>query len=285
MTRFFLFEEFSNDLVVKRGTELYHATVEKFDKSSLRGGGYDKVLWTTMEPGISQTYIPKSGSRILTSSEKITQPAKPNTTIWNIQQKLGIHYDQNKIEWSGSTAKIYAFPDVFSDFWEKYKYGTEVERAKNEYVNQKLTELGYEPTHNEQYSKDHTWILLIDNGELVPAKYKATGRLLIITPKEDLKIYDMTLGGKRESDLTDLDYHKIGVFKKAEASGYDGIKITDFAQTEELGNFGHYSIGLFPSGLKKVKIEEVEASYPDDFENMYKKNDYRTKEYLSWKKS
>lgn len=162
------------------------------------------------------------------------------------------------------------------------------EKYKNEYVNKKLVELGYKPYAEDNFNSNHNWKLKISglgkNSKILPAEHRAEGRLLIVIPKEDLKIFDYTLGGSTEGDLTDLDYHKISLFDKVRESGYDGIKINDFAQIESEGNFGHYSIGLFKNALRKVSIQEIPATHPKDFgERHYKANDYKTPEYRQWK--
>lgn len=53
---------------------------------------------------------------------------------------------------------------------------------------------------------------------------KWEGRLFIITPKEDLKIYDLTMGGKSEGDLTDLEYNKLDLFRKVEKKDMMALK-------------------------------------------------------------
>ena len=157
---------------------------------------------------------------------------------------------------------------------ERKLVNSDIQKHKNEYVNQKLKELGYEPSSvRSEFDKNYDWKLknTSKNGKtiILPASYRLQGRLLTIIPKRDLKILDMTLGSSIEGDLMDLDYHKIDVFKKAEELGYDGIKINDFAQIEGVGNYGHHSIGLFKNTLKDVNVSEQPAEHPKDFWNKY----------------
>jgi hypothetical protein len=100
-----------------------------------------------------------------------------------------------------------------------------------------------------------------------------------VTPKRDLKIYDATMGGKREPDLMDVDYHRHDWFQRAMSQGYDGIRITDYAQSIDQGNFGHLSIGLFQNTLKDVDIEEIDAQH-HPLEKAYQAHDYRSPEYM-----
>src|SRR3990172_5327812 len=153
------------------------------------------------------------------------------------------------------------------------------------YVEGKLkSEFGYEPYRTDS-SGDHSYKLKETGREIMPSNYRMKGRLFVIKPKQDLKIYDMTEGGWREPDLTDKDYYKLDLFEKLEKEGYDGVKITDFAQTKEYGNLGHLSIGLFKRGLKKCEWEVVpDVTHPDDLEKMMSSGNWDTKEYKMFKK-
>lgn len=158
-----------------------------------------------------------------------------------------------------------------------------LEKYKNEYVNKKLKSLGYIPTNVEDSFKSNMrWRLKQADGKLKPADYKMQGRLFIVTPKKDLRIYDTTDGGKREGDLTDVDYHKHRWFEEAEKKGFDGIQITDFAQSEDMGNVGHLSIGLFKNTLKFVEIEEISATH-QELRPHYGSGDFESTEYKQYK--
>ncbi len=147
-------------------------------------------------------------------------------------------------------------------------------KLKNEYVNRKLKQLGYKPNGCESYDSNCYWelkIKFLNNGEerILPANFRESGRLLTIVPKRDLKIYDLTNGGKLEGDLMEPDYHKTDLFRLAEKNGFDGVKINDFAQIEGVGNYGHTSIGLFKNTLKDVEIQEEHGYHPKDFWKNY----------------
>ena len=163
-------------------------------------------------------------------------------------------------------------------------------RIEYDMINDKLSKLGYEPTSRDDYTHNHSWRLKTTfNGieqQILPANHRTNGRLLIIKPQEDLKIYDLTLGGEVEGDLTDVDYHKIDLFRKVENDGYDGIKINDYAQVESEGNFGHTAIGLFKKTIPKLSIESIDAVHPEDFGNKHLKvRDYRSDEYKAYQNS
>lgn len=49
-----------------------------------------------------------------------------------------------------------------------------------------------------------------------------------------------------------------------EQAGYHGVKINDFAQSVNMGNVGHVSIGLFRDTLKYVRIAGEEDAVHDE---------------------
>ena len=319
----------STDLIIKKGHTLFHSSGEKFSLP-LRVGGYDNVLWTAEDSGISQTYIPVS-SKIYSSTSSWVRPLY-NETDRNIQKQLGINYDYSDIKWNGRNASSWKTPDIFKDIQEKrtiqqkeyhefrkqvdelqkkfnekphiipireelYKmkqklkeiedvyYGNSLEKQENVIINKILMdEFGYEPENKNEYNKDYEWKFkyrFIDNNSvLLPADYRCKGTLYIIKPKRDLKIFDYA--SNREGDLNNPDYHKINLFRTVEENGYDGIQILDFAQVESEGNFGHKSIGLFKDTIKDLNVEivkDVEHPNADDFNEMWKNRDWRSKEY------
>lgn len=167
-----------------------------------------------------------------------------------------------------SDEEVNKFFKSYSDVEEEYIkikekfYEYKADDLKNEYVNKKIKEYGYEPENNFG-NNDYGWNLKIKNRNIAPESFKEKGRLFTITPKRELKIYDLTMGETIEPDLMDKQYHEIGLFRKAEEAGFDGIKISDFAQNEHWGNVGHYSIGLFKGAIKDFEIDEIEATHPD----------------------
>ena len=318
------------NIIISTGTELYHGTIEEFDKEKAKVGGYDELFWTTTNPAIAQTYIPQSGY-LYTWSQTIAMPNEDPIDV-NIQKMFGINYDYSKVKFDHHRASSYMEAPVFKQYGDQYwtlshnayqKYkaledfkkmfnekekqnletdqdldefeqleneyneaeqklrGMNVEKFKNEYVNEKLKQMGYEPIKSDDYNKNYGWKLKVHNQQLQPADYKAEGRLFIVKPKRDLKIYDTTEGGSREADLTDLDYHKHTWFQQAKEKGYDGIKITDFAQSADQGNVEHTSIGLFQETLKDVAIDEIPAVHHEL--GQFYGTDWKTPEYKKYK--
>lgn len=348
--------EAKREIIIHKGEELFHGTVEDFDIKDIRPGGYDEILWTAKEPAIAQTYIPVSGLTTNTSTKYFQKPIREEASR-NMQVQMGIVYDYDSVEfdfkgdatsyktppiWEKDRDEAYAWRTDFfntkraldskkeefidsdkkfgsiskhstediakyreyrnsikseiSSMQEKYdemekKWFDYANSDKKElaYINEKLKELGYEPTY-ESSDNNFSWKLKMkktDDGYVIlPSDYREVGRLLIIKPKEDLRIFDLTEGGRVSGDLMDLDYHKLDLFRKVEEEGYDGIKINDFAQIESEGNFGHHSIGLFESTIPKLDIVSIPAVHPKDFgKHHYMKNDYNSDEYKEYKKS
>jgi hypothetical protein len=173
------------------------------------------------------------------------------------------------------------------DVIEREYFGTHsLEKQKNKYVNDTLkNKFGYEPTSTHDYNNDYSWKLkwTFKDNEMVllPANYRTKGTLYVIKPKRNLKIYNYAYG-RSEGDLTNVDYNKINIFQTVEENGYDGIQIFDFAQVESEGNFGHKSIGLFKDTIKDLDvkiIKNVEHPNEEDFNEMWKNHDWRSKEY------
>ena len=348
-----LYESFIQEnellLIVKKGTELFHGTIEPFNKENIRPGGYDEVLWTADNSAIAQTYMPIS-SKVYINSSEFVEPSKDQDTV-AMQIQLGVDYDYSEVKFGNSNRAESYMPapcfkkitDEYYDLLDEYReaeqefnkakkeytdklnqminnginkqeymeysakqrevideledkvevlkqkyYENKIHKKKNNFINSKLEALGYKPYRESEYDGNNGWKLKISRQEgkdvIMPANWKDTGRLMIIKPKRDLRIYDYTLGGKREADLNNEDYHKISLFRKIEEAGYDGIRITDHCQSEDQGNFGHLSIGLFRNTLKDLEIDEIPAVH-QELEQFYKDNDWETPEYKEYKKS
>jgi hypothetical protein len=162
--------------------------------------------------------------------------------------------------------------DKYDDAYDNYK-DTELKyqqldsnSLKNEFINKKMTEMGHKPS-DTGYQNNHRWDIKIGKDEsgrpiILPPDFKESGRLFVINPKRDMKIYDISTG---ESDLTDLQYHNHELFERLEKEGYDGVKIDDFAQHDKYGNVGHTSIGFFKSTINDLDIKTIDnVQHPDE---------------------
>lgn len=304
----------SRDLILTPSNVLYHSTGEKFE-GDLRGGGYDKILWTTESSIISRAYIPASGSKTIVSTDYITGPNQ-SEFIQKLQKQIGIVYDYSDMKWKGSFVSSYKIAPVFekinkeyydalklltqkqneyneirdeiidikdmSEKKEKLKQANiiysevkeiekklqdvDIQSQKNKYTNLELIKAGYTPYEDEieqvksNPRRNYSWkIRITDGNNPNPSSYRQAGKIFELRPKRNMKIYDYSFG--REGDLTDVDYHKLGLFEKIREAGYDGVKIHDFAQIESEGNFGHTSIGFFPDSIKDLSVKIIEDVY------------------------
>lgn len=267
------------DFIIKKGTELFHSTGEPFEDGDLNVGGFDKVLWTAMESAISQAYIPKAGSSLITNTRTLSKPSEMKSITEFQRKHIGLEYDD--VKWEHGQARSWRTIKTPIP-WDPKDY----DRDKKLYavINNVLMSapFKYTPRYEDSYAGDHQWMIHYDdNGSFAPADYFKKGRLFILKPKRDLKLYDMTHGGS-EGDLNDRDYYKHDLFRQMEAEGYDGVKINDHAQTEELGNFGHFSYGLFKSTLGDLDREVLPGvQHPMNLDAMYRadKADWHSQEY------
>lgn len=262
MSEYKSFEELSKSI-------LYHGTCEDIS-GKLRGGGYDNMLWTANRPDIAQTYIPESGATIT---------YYPPKTEYDKNNRVRMYYsDGLEIE----IMKMMGYEiNIEADNFRKIqsysikKDGEYFETPTNSMLWDFLQkELKYEMFDYQEYIK-----LKIGQGsQILPADYKMPGELYVMFGAENLNLYDISTG---ESDLLDLQYHKLELFEKLingdildnDGNQYDGIIIDDFAQTERYGNLGHESFGLTPSGIKKLEYFKINATNHDWDEEKYSLRD------------
>jgi len=239
--------ESNQDEIIPKGTVLFHGTIEKFEESQLTTGSYDDVLWLAYEPNIARSYIPYSRDSFV-DTEVLGKPVF-DKSVQDIQRSLGIFYDYANIEWEAMLPKNGWSAPKRKDgsYWDRGFFPPEI-------IDDMLTKAGYQPKENHlNRNKKYGRTFVITN----PNKM---GRLFTITVNQDLKVFDYAQD--RESDLQDIDYHNIPLFRKLESQGYDGIIITDFAQTQELGNFAHNSVGIFKHAIKKLSWYSEPSTHP-----------------------
>lgn len=272
-----LFENDSDfELTLPKGHVLFHATGEEFDPGTLKPGAYDGVIWTAEDSAISQMYIPASGSTWYTRLGNLMRPSE-SKTIRNLQRKLGIEYDYSDIKFERGTPMSWSIPDAFAGMSNKEREDFFRERMKSV--------LGYETDGDGDGDRFDPYEIKTHKDEVMPADWKMKGRLFVIEVQEPLKIYDLTMGGRTEGDLMDLEYNKIDLFRAKEEAGYDGIKINDFAQSETMGNMGHRSIGIFPGSINKCTWEVVpDVVHPTDLDHMWQDRDWTSDEYREYKR-
>lgn len=220
---------------------LFHGTGEAID-TPLKPGGYDGVLWTAQWPSIAQSYIPAAGSTFLVAKAmpyEENQRVAPNrfSEVYNclVKHWFGFTDAHTQPERDpGGIARSYRIPPGYPTYGD---------------IEQKARELGYDDGRGYFEIK----VSIGPGGETVPlpADYRKQGRLFV-TLREGLRFADIRQAS--EGDLTAVEYHNHTGFRAAEDSGYDGVIINDFAQTDTYGNFGHLSYGLFSQAAKSTRF-------------------------------
>ena len=270
------------DLVLPAGTMLFHGTLEDFDQAQLKPGGYDEVFWTTEAaygPAIAQTYIPRAGSSTVITPSHLIRPTQ-NRGIQNLQKMIGIHYDYEDpeaIEWEGSGYRTKSFSGPNMENGVPFP-----QLPTEDYADSKLKEIGYKPLEKDYGPGYNKYEILFRNVyEPFPPGETATGRLFVLKARQPLRIFNYA--GNEEGDLMSPDYHRIDIFRAAEAKGYDGIRINDFAQVHDWGNIGHSSIGIFRKSIPKLEWETIPAKHPNYDESRKTKSTPEWDEYMRQK--
>lgn len=271
----------SIEVIIPKGTKLYHGTLESFDTRNIKTAGYDEVFWTSDDINIARMYIPEThgyknftidsffrGNDIEGIKKSIGLTQAIINKAWEKQEegyKL-LRFWDDKHQWFSQKFKEYQKQDVYNDIPEEFfTKWMEAENNKTKYqkewktsdyylkkfILQKMKNFGYDGGNYGYFKKVKT----DKDGNLLPADYKDVGKVLEITCTRDFKFYN--IGHGKEGDLMDLEYKQIGLFRKAEEKGYDGIVINDFAQSEKYGNYGHKSFGFFNRALKDLSIKQI----------------------------
>jgi hypothetical protein len=244
-------------VVLPKGSQLFHGSIEDIE-GELRPGGYDSVLWFADMAGIAQLYIPRSGGELFTSSGNIAKPSE-DPSIHAIQRLIDLNYDYNRVEWDDyGRLKSYPVPPGWEELDPNIEYNREAER--------RLAKLGFKGDGMEGWK---TYRFRFHKGRLLPPDESVQGQLCVAVAQRDLVLWNKSLG---EGDLTNVQYHDLKGFRKAFELGYDGVMIDDFAQSEDWGNIGHMSVGVFAPTVASLDIRCVPATYEE-----YNNRSFKTK--------
>lgn len=222
---------------------LFHGTCVPFDLPP-RPGGYDQVLWTSTSPVVAQSYIPRAGMTLFAGrplpyqlAERV-EPA-PQSFWYAVVRQMGFDAIEVEVD-QYQRLKSWRLPADYPTYRDAVEW---------------LARLGYDLASNGSAEV----LTARENGiEVIkPASWRMPGRLLV-TIGDDLDLLDVADG--REGDLTDPDYHKLGLFRHAEASR-EGILIHDYLQDPDYGNVGHRSYGLFGKTAARLPWLEIPATH------------------------
>lgn len=269
----------SLEVIIPKGTQLYHGTIESFDTRNVRTGVYDEVFWTSDDIDIARMYIPEThgyqnlnidsffrGNEIDGIKKSIGLTSAIIKKAWEKQEegyKLLLYWDEQNKWFAKKFKEEYAtnyanVPEEFFTKWmeaenNKIKYQKEWKTSDyflKKFIIQKMKSFGYDEKYGS-FKKVKT----DKDGSLLPSNYKDIGKVLLVTCNRNFKLYN--IGHGKEGDLMDLEFKNIEAFRKYEAKGYDGVVINDFAQSEKYGNYGHKSIGFFQNTLKDLSIKQI----------------------------
>lgn len=246
-----------------RQSSLFHGTGESIE-GDLRGGGFDGVFWTAPEPTTAQMYIMGAGRMLMHKPDnyELENTIRPEQGFTNaLLAQMGKKYTVYKEDHTGR-AMEFKFEGEYEEWPRKKDMVAFLETLGYKYDNGK--------TYYEIFveGRDH---------HILPASYVPQGELYILLGQDDLNIYDYT---RSSGDLMDPDYLRVSLFNKIRDAGYDGIRINDYAQSKNWGNIGHVSVGLFPSGLAKVRKEKMQAKKFDYKDSLW--GSQNTDEFSAW---
>lgn len=225
---------------------LFHGTTASVEAISqgVRPGGYDGVFWTADASAIAQCYIPAAPGKVLVhppSSYQLDQAVRPDRhSFWfGLAEQLG---RAPVVEQWGDLglARSWRTPPGVATYGELLDH---------------VRSLGYQPS-------EFNGMFRIKRGGgpggglVMPADWKAPGALVIIDGFQSMRLADIS---RADGDLTDLQYHKVSLFRRLERDGYDGVVINDFCQSENRGNVGHLAYGFFAHAAARLELQVIPA--------------------------
>lgn len=265
-------------LILPKGSYLFHGTCEPLS-GRLKPGG-DGLVWFADNPAIAQLYICQHPVTTYFTSENLLDTNDKGHHTEALRDYLGVYYDghlwqmpdpqgwqpskslsdwEEHIEnWKRELETIW--DDLTPEEREKHQQNMRERRwrltdMKRKDAYRKVEQLlKQSPIEYDEYLK--RWKVGFSHGEVQPEP--AVGTLVVARTKRDMTLWNKATG---EGDLLNVQYNDIRGFKDAQKAGLDGVLIDDFAQSEEWGNFGHLSVGLFKHAIPFLEIKKVTASY------------------------
>jgi len=199
-------------------------------------------VWFADVPAIAQLYIARSGLSIYISPSHLVRPSQ-DVHIQAIQKAIGIDYDISDATWDRlGRPQSFSLPKGWSSI------------PTPQEIMSRLQRLGYDI----EYQFTSVEFNIGDNDKLLLPGKAEQGYLYVSTTLRDMTLWNKSTG---EGDLLDLQYNDLRGFREAENIGLDGVVIDDFAQSEQWGNLGHTSVGLFRHAIKSLRTKRVPAQY------------------------
>lgn len=225
---------------------LFHGTIEPL-VGALRPGGYDGVFWTAESSAIAQCYIPATGGSTFASVSRYeldhhVRPAQA-CPFYSVAKMIGPPAKNVETDQIGAP-RSWGIPAGYATYRQVIDH---IENALGYARRDHCGDLSYELLTDGWKSETQEHVI-------VPSGYRKPGSLVIVDGFQEMQLLDLSRG---ESDLTDLQYHKLKAFREAEANGFDGVVIDDFCQSKAWGNVGHRSIGFFAHSLAKLQATVI----------------------------
>lgn len=255
---------------------LFHGSIESIN-GPLRPGGYDGILWTAETSTVAQCYIPATGGSSFVSLNRwqLDEGVRPypGNPLYSVAKMIGpaaanVKYDQFGSPNSWTQPEGYATNRQVVEHLEKVMGYRNRSEIAGDYVFEIRT---------DGWNKD------AQEHVVVNADFTKEGVLAIIEGFEGMRLLDISTG---DADLTDVQYHKLRLFRQAEEQGYDGVVIDDFCQSKTWGNVAHRSIGFFAEAAKRLQTTIIPArrfDWPDGNGRVFEVKE--TPEYLAWLKA
>ncbi len=239
---------------------LFHGTIEPFE-GRLRSFSSLGLRWFAEDPVVAQSYCPAvpgstgwSPPYLWNLTERMLPEGAINTLIF---RELG--FDERDL-------------DITRDKYDRicswrYLDGHPTWQQAKDY----MTDLGY----------DTSSLCWVKTGEragidvILPADYKAPGRLFIAERPKDFRVFDYARG--RDGGLTGRQWNHHSAFTKIAATGdWDAVLIDDVNQSPAMGHFGHPALGVFESTLEGLDYHVIDAVNFDPIDAWYGDGDVST---------
>lgn len=232
---------------------MFHGTLEAF-QGRLKSFSSMGLRWAAEDPVVAQSYCPATSGSTMWSApytwtlrERMLPDSHINAIIF---RELG--FDERKLDIKrDDRGRICS--------WRVLEGHPTWQQAKDY-----MAGLGYEDS-------SYSWVKTAkrDGVDIIlPADYKAQGRLFIIERPADLRVFDYAQG--RDGGLTGRQWNHSTAFTKIAATGdWDAVLIDDVNQSDGMGHFGHPALGVFEKTLSKLRYHVIDAMNFDPIEAWY----------------
>ncbi|THJ43627.1 hypothetical protein [Aeromonas veronii] len=242
----------STNIVLDKGTTLYHGTRSTFDRPiGSRQGGPSSVpcVWFTSSPSIAQHYIGhQAQSRMCLYDPQCPSALHDPLSFYQI---AGVENAPEAMHLCRNHGYTFRLPEnIHNPHCIKYMSfydGRLTEISNHDVINLLVAHYGYD------FSTENTFYGYIKGTQIIPFSEARKGSILEAKVSSKLNLYDARLG-----DDFGYDYNNVELFNRANELGYDGVIINDRVNSDTFNHLEHLGYAIFPSGLDKLSF----SSYP-----------------------